>query len=848
MTRRQHPLANKHGIIMSQLSHTSTRIVNGVVTRCLMLIFGGGALLLTCASQLEAQSRNSQGRDFLLTFLPNFHSVSTHSFDSLYIYIASEKPTAGSITYFARDGRREQQNFSISDPNEVFVFGVWYSEFELEGFNVDEGPRGRTTSNEASQDERVAAQSFRIRSDEPITVYGLNYAHLTSDAFLALPVPALGLEYVVMSYSSDGSSGFFGTLGNNSTPSQFAVIAAEDNTEVTIVPAASTRGAGTAVQRVTLQAGEVYLVQARINRGALRRDLTGSRVVATKPVAVFAGHQRARVPVNGDNAARDHLVQHLLPLATWGRSAILTPHPRPISGSRNQNDLYRVLAAYDDTEVFINGELANRLDAGEYMQAALSEAAHVTASGPILVAQFEESTPGNSGPDGRPLINGDPFFMLIPPSEQYLESYRVINAQVIDRADILDRPAFEEQFITVIVPASHQQSVRLDGRLTAQGQFQAVPGSPYVYAHFSVEDGVHTITADTGVGVSVQGYGPANSYGYIGGIGLRDLAVRLAAPTELTICEGEATSIDVQVGNLPDDPVFRWSPATGLSDPTVLKPIANPSETTRYTLSVTGANRPAASTSIVVSVLPRRSLSMNLRGSTRSVLPGEQVQVLISLPDGVRQLSTSASTQSLRVVVEHDPAALQLRQGSAIADGAFKNWRFSIETPQPRNRIIITGTGANVNSSSATLQFSMDAFAVHNEDLQTTISMPDVRISPPLPCVTLTAPDQMVQFSEFCLRVNRAVTLSPFAYRLRQNAPNPVRGVTSIDYAIAMAAQTRLVIVNTLGEVVLEPVNRFLSPGRYSVEVAAESLPAGLYFYKLQSGPFTATRRMLIQQ
>ncbi len=54
---------------------------------------------------------------------------------------------------------------------------------------------------------------------------------------------------------------------------------------------------------------------------------------------------------------------------------------------------------------------------------------------------------------------------------------------------------------------------------------------------------------------------------------------------EHEICEGE----NVEIGMEPANNVYRWSPTTGLSDPTIANPIASPTNTTVYTLSVTNS-------------------------------------------------------------------------------------------------------------------------------------------------------------------------------------------------------------------------------------------------------------------
>ncbi len=477
---------------------------------CAMLF----VLLWSEPQQAQAARRliDSHGQDFWITFLPNFHNYKAeHSnrSDSLYIFVAALQPTNGVITYYNRSGQEFQQKFTITNPAQIYSFRVRDAGFELEGFN-DSG----TFLANGGQGERVAPQSFHVTSEEDVTVYALSQAQLTSDAFMVLPTDAVGKDYLIMSYMSNVQLGPQGS----STPSQFAIVATEDGTTVTITPTGPTFLNRSAPQQVTLDQGDCYLVQAYMGPNADQpTDLTGTRVESDKPIAVFAGHQRTSLPEWSDKQSRDVLIEQMPPVDTWGLSAFITPYEQP-KGTNIQtvNDLFRVLAAFDNTEVFIDGVLTATLSAGGYYESVIRRASHITANAPVLVAQFKESA--SSGFGGGSTKTGDPFLMLIPPSEQFLGSYRFINVQAMEdngsgQSDI----TYEEQYVTIIAPESKLATVQLDGIPVNTSTFNPIGTSGYSYASVGVSDGVHTVRADTGIGVYVYGYGKANSYGYIGG-------------------------------------------------------------------------------------------------------------------------------------------------------------------------------------------------------------------------------------------------------------------------------------------------------------------------------------------
>jgi hypothetical protein len=76
----------------------------------------------------------------------------------------------------------------------------------------------------------------------------------------------------------------------------------------------------------------------------------------------------------------------------------------------------------------------------------------------------------------------------------------------------------------------------------------------------------------------------------------------------------------------------------------------------------------------------------------------------------------------------------------------------------------------------------------------------------------------------------------PMFYILDQNYPNPFTGSTTFTYKLTASAQVRLQVFNSLGVLVAEPLNEFKQNGEHKVMWNAESLPAGIYYCRLQAG------------
>ncbi len=87
---------------------------------------------------------------------------------------------------------------------------------------------------------------------------------------------------------------------------------------------------------------------------------------------------------------------------------------------------------------------------------------------------------------------------------------------------------------------------------------------------------------------------------------------------------------------------------------------------------------------------------------------------------------------------------------------------------------------------------------------------------------------------------------SPVKYELSQNYPNPFNPFTTIKYSIPEAGQVKLVIYNALGEQVVELLNEIKEAGVHTINFDASNLNSGMYLYKLVSGSFIQTKKMIV--
>ena len=91
----------------------------------------------------------------------------------------------------------------------------------------------------------------------------------------------------------------------------------------------------------------------------------------------------------------------------------------------------------------------------------------------------------------------------------------------------------------------------------------------------------------------------------------------------------------------------------------------------------------------------------------------------------------------------------------------------------------------------------------------------------------------------------------PDNFTLYQNYPNPFNPVTTIKYSIpanekSEAHNVKLLIFDILGNEVAVLVNEIQTSGEYKVSFNASNLASGTYFYRLQVGDYSQTKKMLL--
>jgi len=86
------------------------------------------------------------------------------------------------------------------------------------------------------------------------------------------------------------------------------------------------------------------------------------------------------------------------------------------------------------------------------------------------------------------------------------------------------------------------------------------------------------------------------------------------------------------------------------------------------------------------------------------------------------------------------------------------------------------------------------------------------------------------------------------SFELSQNYPNPFNPTTTLSFSIPVRSEVRISLINVIGEVVKEIASGTYESGSHEVKLDASGLSSGVYFYKLEAGEFTSTKKLILMK
>ena len=98
------------------------------------------------------------------------------------------------------------------------------------------------------------------------------------------------------------------------------------------------------------------------------------------------------------------------------------------------------------------------------------------------------------------------------------------------------------------------------------------------------------------------------------------------------------------------------------------------------------------------------------------------------------------------------------------------------------------------------------------------------------------------------VEVNGEKAPIPKEYSLSQNYPNPFNPTTKIKFALPKTGLTKIAVYDFLGREIETIINQEFEAGYHEINIDAHNLPSGVYFYKIKSGDFIQTKKMVLMK
>ena len=100
--------------------------------------------------------------------------------------------------------------------------------------------------------------------------------------------------------------------------------------------------------------------------------------------------------------------------------------------------------------------------------------------------------------------------------------------------------------------------------------------------------------------------------------------------------------------------------------------------------------------------------------------------------------------------------------------------------------------------------------------------------------------------SEMITEVENERNEIPTQFSLTQNYPNPFNPSTKIRYSVPQSSNVKIKVFDILGNEIETLVNEEKLVGTYEITWSAQSLPSGVYFYKMQADGFVEAKKIIL--
>ncbi|MDB5036342.1 MAG: IgGFc-binding protein [Chlorobi bacterium] len=300
---------------------------------------------------------------------------------------------------------------------------------------------------------RAVSNVIRVEADKPVILYCYFATTQSSEAWTPIPVEMWGTQYNVASYPASVVNDI-GIAGETAipfyarkAPAEATIIAAYDNTQVTINP--HTRMLeGNPLLSITLNRNQAYQIQSDADTNitaTIQPDIAGISISSNRPIGVLSGNTRTLVRQEegglANNIYKNMLMEWLAPVDQQGKTFVYMPtrdsHDPDSSASNHgirEGEAIRVIGnsfgvtkgSYLTATARFAAQFSIRADSLEQIYIVDGKAASINTSSPAQVmmmsnsiTKFEGSTPCFRGLPCLTYSGWAPYMVDLTPREQW---------------------------------------------------------------------------------------------------------------------------------------------------------------------------------------------------------------------------------------------------------------------------------------------------------------------------------------------------------------------------------------------------------------------------------------------
>gem|GEM_PF-953125 len=510
----------------------------------------GGYCMTLC--EIKAYEKSYEGCDYFTANLRNLLQTRTDPNYSITISNTHETMTAtinitisadgttetdAGLNYFCVDNATDCQTMTTAIGLSIPPKKLGIIRFPHD--RMINGPGTSFLSYHLVTDTPVSVYQFNPfdnSNSNPFTADGLSVdsgndyggKQYSNDASLLMPTTGLYTDYIVTSYHALGdiAPSYATVIGFNPTEIEIEIrptvtLSGDFGNGVTSLSA-------NAWTMLKLKRFQTLQLEGPTDGNDKGPDITGTRIrcktpdsATCAPFVVFGGHVCANVPT--ERSYCDHLEHQMFPVQIWGKQYIIV---KTMPRGDTDFDMIRIVASEDGTNIgytpfepvalpgITTWPASKQLNAQQWTEFYIQQPLFINADKPIMVAQYvtgsemiSTACQNNHGPE----CVGDPAMMVIPPIEQYRESYI-----------FLTPGSYVSNFATIVKPKGVVAT--LNGAVVNDFIDIASTGYQFSIAQLGNEFKRHELTCPGGCGLFVYGWEQDVSYAYPGGLMLKDIS------------------------------------------------------------------------------------------------------------------------------------------------------------------------------------------------------------------------------------------------------------------------------------------------------------------------------------